>query len=236
MHRSSLLPSRSTSKVASLALFAGLAVAFASATACTMDPVGSAQEEGFAQTPDEGFQPNSEFHRPGQDCMACHGPRGTASPKFVVAGTVFWGRCLDPAGGPDKCARQTADRAEVRIVDRDGIQRCIRTNCAGNFFIEEGKWSRDSPQKRPAFPLLSSVRKVTQEGAAIEQIMAGHISRAGSCNDCHRQAPYWNSAGQVYLVRPLDQLPPSATTEYEACRANPPASVPEEDCEQAPPR
>lgn len=200
--------------------------------ACTMDPVNSAQEAAQEALPDDGPLPNSEFHRPGQDCMACHGPRGGAKAKFLIAGTVFWGVCIDPEGGPDVCQKKTVAGAEVRIFDAASGKRCVRTNCAGNFFIRDGEWAlRDSRSARPQFPLLSSVRKQTSEGAAVTQVMAGHIGRSGSCNDCHRGSPFWNSAGQIYLYRENGQIPASAETENLACQQNPqPSPENEEDC------
>ncbi len=225
----------SAKKLTSFGLALGLVVAASAGAACTMDPVNAAQENAFAQQPDDGFQSDSEFHRPGQDCLVCHGPRGGADSKFLIAGTVFWGRCLDrDSQASEVCAKQTANRAEVRIIDATGTSRCIRTNCAGNFYIREGQWSRASSNARPTFPLLASVRKVTEEGVAVEQRMLGHIGRAGSCNDCHRTEPYWNSVGQVYLYRENDQIPASATSEYERCRAEHPPTSSEEDCLQVP--
>ena len=221
------------SPVATLVLPA--VASLAALLSCTMDPVNAAQESAFAAAEDLGPKENSEFHRPGQDCLACHGPRGNAKPKFSIAGTVFWGTCIDPDAPPDTCIRKTVDNAEVRIVDGENFSRCIRTNCAGNFFIEEGKWASGAPNKKPLFPLLSSVRKVTQEGAAVEQVMSGHIGRSGSCNDCHRTSPFWNSAGQIYLYGKPDQVPASATSEYESCMQNPVAPT-EGECLQQVPR
>lgn len=201
--------------------------------ACTMDPVNSAQEAAQEAQVDEGPIPNSEFHRPGQDCMTCHGPRGSAESKFLIAGTVFWGTCADPKqAGTEVCQRKTAAGVEVRIFDAADGKRCIRTNCAGNFFIREGQWvPRDSSNARPLWPLLSSVRKITSEGAAVTQIMAGHIGRTGSCNDCHRTSPYWNSAGQIFLYRENSQIPASADAEYAACMQSPqPSPAQQEDC------
>lgn len=227
-------PVFSRSQLSAVCLGTSLLLATLFGSACTMDPVNAAQEAAFAAQPDEGFQADSEFHRPGQDCLACHGPRGSAEPKMLIAGTVFWGRCLDPAAGPEACAKQTVNRAEVRLVDARGNLRCIRTNCAGNFYIEEGQWSPASKTSRPLFPMLASVRKVTEEGVPVEQRMLGHIGRAGSCNDCHRTAPYWNSVGQVYLYRENDQIPSSANPEYERCRNEHVPTEPEGDCLQVP--
>lgn len=216
----------------------GLGVALVAAVSvgagCTMDPVGAAREADMERREVPELEPNSEFHRPGQDCIACHGPRGSAKSKFVVAGTVFWSRCLDPEGGPELCNRQGVNRAEVRLIAADDVQRCIRTNCAGNFFIREREWGRGAPDAKPLFPLLTSVRKVTAEGADREKVMAGHIGRTGSCNDCHRVAPFWNSAGQIYLERDIAQVPASAATETQACLDDHPPTPEEEDCPTVP--
>ena len=209
-----------------LALALGLGVT-AGASSCTLDPVAAAQQAAYEDEPDlglDGKAPNTEFHRPGQDCLACHGPRGSAKNKFLVAGTVFWGTCLDPEAGPEKCKRVGVDRAEVRIVSQQGSPHCIHTNCVGNFYVREGFWGRGSKLAKPAYPLLASVRKVSAEGAAYEQIMSGHINRWGSCNECHRTSPYWNSAGQIYLTAANGDIPASADVEAAACVDDHPAT------------
>lgn len=228
--RSSRMPRQPT---LTLCLAASLGLSVLGGASCTLDPVAAAQEAAFEQEEDFGPLPgsNSEYHRPGQDCMACHGPRGSADSKFEVAGTVFWSTCIDPEAGPDECVRTTVDHAEVRLVDGAGTEKCIYTNCAGNFFVRVGKWQPTSPSATPVFPMLSSVRKKTDEGAAREKIMQGHINRWGSCNDCHRTSPYWNSAGQIFLYDEPEQVPASAGVDFEKCKT---VQVSVDDVEQCP--
>lgn len=213
-----LRPRRPTQALA-LAMSLGLSALFAAS--CTLDPVATAQENAYEEATDYGpaDAPNSEFHRPGQDCLACHGPRGSAKSKFEIAGTVFWSTCLDPEASPDKCVRTPVDHAEVRIRDARKSDKCIYTNCAGNFFVRVGKWQPTSLEAKPAYPLLSSVRKVPEEGGEFQMVMQGHISRWGSCNDCHRTSPFWNSAGQIYLTDDPAQVPASANAAYAACQS-----------------
>lgn len=215
--------SRSRRKAAAstgaLALGASLGASVLFGASCTLDPVASAQQAAYEKVEDLGPDnaPNTEYHRPGQDCLACHGPRGSANSKFEIAGTVFWSTCLDPEAGPDKCIRTPVDNAEVRIHDRGTSEKCIFTNCSGNFFVRVGEWLPTAPQATALFPLLASVRKVPEEGGEFQMVMQGHISRWGSCNDCHRTSPYWNSAGQIYLTDDPAQVPASAAVAHEAC-------------------
>jgi hypothetical protein len=120
------------------------------------------------------------LHRPGQPCLVCHGEAGPSSHEFVMAGTVFavQGQS-DPAPG-----------VQVVIEDVTGSFFGITTNEAGNFYITTDQWS-------PTLPALVTISK----GQSFQQ-MNTHISRDGSCADCHTETPGPTSAGPVYLNTP----------------------------------
>jgi hypothetical protein len=109
-----------------------------------------------------GF-PEGEFHRPGQNCTACHREDGEAESQFTVAGTIF-SSPADLTG---------VHNAEVQLTDSVGTTHIARTNCVGNFFVRPTEWS-------PKFPILVRVRKGT---TAVS--MKSVIGREGSCNACH---------------------------------------------------
>jgi hypothetical protein len=205
------------------ASFWGVLAAAALLGSCTMDPVAATAEDLAERTEDQGFKADSEYHRPGQPCGDCHGPRGSADSKFVISGTVYWGTCNSEAN----CSRLTVPNAEVRLRDSRGSVRCVRTNCAGNFFIREGEWQSQTAEP-PLFPLLTTVRKVTDEGQ-IERIMASHVGRANSCNSCHQSPVFWNRVGQIYLVTDNSTIPASARA--QTCPAEEPSPIFESDCE-----
>jgi hypothetical protein len=97
--------------------------------------------------------------RPGEDCLACHNPAGSASAHwFGAAGTV-----VDGAGAP---------LAGVAVSLTDSRSRVVNdvTNWAGNFYFAQ--------ELTP--PLAVSV-----VGEAGERTMA---AATGACNSCHGAA------------------------------------------------
>jgi hypothetical protein len=97
--------------------------------------------------------------RPGEECIACHHPAGSAGEHwFGAAGTVF-----DEAGAP-------AAGVAVTLVDARARQVSDVTNWAGNFYFEQE---------------LTSPLQVTISGAAGERTMA---DATGACNSCHGAA------------------------------------------------
>ena len=183
----------------------------ASLGSCSLFPQDPVHEAAVAAMGDElpGTIPESQYHRPGQPCVVCHSNQGPADLRFVVAGTIFWGRCdCKPgapanAGGCDQAKGKTCDQtpvegAEVRILDSNHRGRCFRTNWAGNFMVPVG-----DPL---AFPFLVSVYK-SFNGNPILRSMGGHVGREGSCAGCHKNPSYQDSPGQIRLVDDNKQIP-----------------------------
>jgi hypothetical protein len=172
-----------------LAALAGLA-------ACSIDPfhpdpVRQAQVDALG--PESPSVDPGPYHRPGQACTLCHGPGGTATPAFTVAGTVL--------ATPDH--PQGAGGVEVLMVDALGSSPpsgSVITNCAGNFYVTSDLWD-------PAFPLRVAV---VYRGTGAQ--MQGHVGRDGSCASCHKAAVGLGSPGPVYVgtVPPVDPSCPAA--------------------------
>lgn len=152
--------------------------AFLLAECTTYDPVHSEAVDALgAEDPNV---PQGEFHRAGQPCTVCHGPKGPASQQFSIAGTVF----------------ATADQkvgvagAQVLLVDSLGSSPpggLLVTNCVGNFYISPDIWD-------PAYPVRVAV--ATPETSAQ---MIGHIGREMSCASCHADPAGPTSPGHIYL-------------------------------------
>jgi hypothetical protein len=130
--------------------------------------------------------PEGPLHRPGQPCLTCHGSSGPSEAEFSLAGTVYtlW-RQDRPMPG-----------AVVRVEDFSGATYLIPTNDAGNFFIPRAVFT-------PKYPV-----RVKVSFADITQQMFTHISRAGSCSDCHVDPPSATSPGRVYIAVNPSELPP----------------------------
>lgn len=118
--------------------------------------------------------PPSEHHRPGQPCVLCHSVAGGASPKLLLGGTIF----------SDQTSFLPVEGAEVVIYDAVGDSYTMKSNCIGNFYLEEG-------DKGPQFPLAAEIRCPTYSpsGEPLESpkvvSMTSWISRDGSCATCH---------------------------------------------------
>jgi hypothetical protein len=139
------------------------------------DPV---HDQGIAALgPEDPAVPVGERHRPGQPCVACHYPEGTAL-AFSFAGTVY--RRND---APDPFAG-----ADVLLTDSAGQTFRARTNCAGNFFVT-------SRQYAPVFPVWTTVRS-----GMIGTDMESVIHRDGSCATCHADPSGPRSAGRVFVT------------------------------------
>ena len=158
--------------VAAVALAAGLTLA-----ACVDE---THEEQVQALGGEMGGVSPGPLHRPGQPCLVCHGEAGPSSHTFVIAGTVYatQGQSAPAAG------------VQVELEDSTGSIVTVTTNEAGNFYIATGEWS-------PIMPIL--VPQIVQ-GQTTQQ-MQTHISRAGSCADCHTLNPGPTSAGPVFLNR-----------------------------------
>src|SRR5262245_45902070 len=83
----------------------------------------------------EGVPP-SQYHRPGQPCVLCHGPYEGADPEMSLAGTIY-ATAAEPVA---------IEGARVLVTDSVGMKVEKSTNCAGNFF-----WTAE--EYAPSFPL-----------------------------------------------------------------------------------
>ena len=156
--------------------------------------IGTTPEEELAD--EQGADPAGEdgpTHRPGQRCLACHGPDySPGDAVFVVAGTVYR-RADDAAGLPG---------AEVEITDDEGRVVTVMTNSAGNFMLSIGEVDEDRQgqgwvglSRAPVFPLRVLVRNGGQE-----QAMRNVIHREGACAACHdRHGKGAASNGKVFV-------------------------------------
>ncbi|HRI65148.1 MAG TPA: hypothetical protein PK156_12955 [Polyangium sp.] len=136
----------------------------------------------------------SEFHRPGQPCVLCHGEYLREGPIMTVAGTIY----AFPAGDNPLPVKGVT----VRLTDAFGEQFEKGTNCAGNFHVTEEEW-------KPAFPLRAELEYPVPEslGSTKRVVMSTRISRDGSCAGCHIGAPNQGSPGWVTCAE-ADLTPP----------------------------
>ena len=145
--------------------------------------------------------PPSEFHRPGQACLLCHGEYLREGPIMTVAGTIY----AFPAGDNPLPVKG----ATVRLIDAFGDQKEAGTNCAGNFFIKADEW-------KPAFPLRAEIEYPVPGSldSTKRVVMSTRISRDGSCAGCHVGAPNQGSPGWVTCAEanPNPPFPPQEPT------------------------
>jgi len=134
--------------------------------------------------------PVGEFHRPGQPCVLCHGEYLRENPIMSVGGTIYAYPTKTPEEKP-----LPVKGAKVKLTDSFGEQYEVGTNCAGNFFIETGKWD-------PAFPIRAEIEYPVP--GALEStkrvVMSTRISRDGSCAGCHTANPTQGSPGYVFCA------------------------------------
>jgi hypothetical protein len=109
-------------------------------------------------------------HRPGQPCLTCHGGDGPGEPDFELAGTVYE---MDGQGRPD--TSRGAPGVTVALVDAQGNRYATETNSAGNFYVQEGRFS-------PVYPVYVTLERAGR----VASTMKTRIGRRGSCADCHR--------------------------------------------------
>jgi hypothetical protein len=215
----------------------GPALLALSVGSCATDTVHSGAVSALESLGEGPYGDNNSRHRPGQPCLTCHGFQGPSASRFAAAGTVYWGTCNPPLGEKDPaktrakwCQLTPASGAEVRIRDAGGGTKCFVTNCAGNFYVRDTDFGSSSSQFLK-FPLLVNVGKIgTVAGVKTPYIksMYGHIGRAGSCADCHRQENFADSPGQVYLISDIHSLPstsqPDEFKSPKSCKDAPPPS------------
>lgn len=140
--------------------------------------------------PEQSGVPEGEFHRYGQPCLACHSGYVGEDP-MVVAGTVFATPIDDiPVEG-----------ARVELTDAAGSKIVKSTNCAGNFYVEEGEWE-------PVFPLRAVVECTLPDGRVRRNVMGTRINRDGSCASCHaNEAPSQLGPGRVFCTDEVLEVP-----------------------------
>jgi hypothetical protein len=144
--------------------------AAAGAAGCT-NPVVDARVDALGDEV-SGVDP-SEYHRPGQPCLLCHGVYGGADPEMSVGGTIF---ATLPQGDTKP---YPAPSVEVTVFDSLGSYKKATTNCMGNFYIAKKDWD-------PGYPIGAEI--LCQNGRRKQ--MLGRISRNGSCGYCHQYNEY----------------------------------------------
>ena len=129
--------------------------------------------------------PPSEFHRPGQPCVTCHGEYAADSPILAVGGTIM-STPFNPV---------PVQGVLVRLTDAKGTVVEKTTNCIGNFQVLADEWT-------PAFPLRAEIECPTgDEDKPIRRFVMGtRITRDGSCAGCHIGPPSQNSPGWIYCA------------------------------------
>jgi hypothetical protein len=143
--------------------------------------------------------PPSEFHRPGQPCVLCHGEYLRETPIMSVGGTIY--------AVPTKDAEKPlpVKGVTVKMTDSFGEQYEVGTNCAGNFYVAADAW-------QPAFPLRAEIEYEVPGslGSTKRVVMSTRISRDGSCAGCHVGPPNQGSPGWVYCAeaQPTPPFPP----------------------------
>lgn len=136
---------------------------------------GTADEAALG---DVDHRPTGDEHRPGQPCLVCHGIEYTPGDEvFELAGTIY--ETIDAESGMND--------VDVIIEDADGREIRLRSNRAGNFYLEEGETIR--------FPLHVAIERGEER-----MEMRSPILREGSCAHCHtKDGPNESSVGRVFL-------------------------------------
>jgi len=153
--------------------------------------------------------PPSEFHRPGQPCLLCHGEYLRDEPVMTVAGTIY---SVPTAATTDKPV--PVKGVTVKLTDSFGESYTAGTNCAGNFFVTKQQWI-------PAFPLRAEIEYTVPGSLDTTKrvVMSTRISRDGSCAGCHSGPPNQGSPGWVTCAE--EQPDPPFPPEESACPGAP---------------
>jgi hypothetical protein len=149
-----------------------------------------------------GVQP-SEYHRPGQPCLDCHGVYGGASPRMSIAGTIF--------AAPIEKLPTPVEDVNIVITDAFGSKNGAsptqppppkKTNCVGNFFFSTDDFD-------PGFPLEAKIECPMAPGSmnTNARYMSSRVSREGSCGTCHQGARTQGSPGWIFCVDDPAQSP-----------------------------
>jgi hypothetical protein len=89
--------------------------------------------------------------------------------------------------------------AKVTITDSTGQKKSAKTNCAGNFYIEEADFT-------PVYPVRVEIECTTPAGFSgvtetYRNVMGTRVNRDGSCAGCHDNEPAsQNGPGRVYCM------------------------------------
>lgn len=153
-----------------------LAMAAAPLAAGCGDPVHDALVD--AQGPESATVKRGPLHRPGQPCLVCHDGSGPGRMVFSVAGTAY----------EHETSKAALAGGTVELVDASGATHLARTNCVGNFFVQQVDWD-------PMFPL-----HVTLVYGALNAKMTTHIGRDGGCASCHSGVVGPATRSQVWLA------------------------------------
>lgn len=202
------LPARAKNWLHARVLPLSVCAALASiGSSCNLDPVHRAGVNGLGPENADLYEPNSEFHRPGEPCALCHSDKGPAESQFVLAGTIFW--------GPDNY-NDRVDNAYVRILDANKRKKCFVTNCNGNFFVRKEDFSNIT------FPLLVSVERTVEpnknESTLVIRRMSSHIGREASCAVCHIQGLRdFASPGQIRMFNSADEFKKANVKTFPNC-------------------
>jgi len=142
-----------------------LVVLVAGGSVSCFDPVHAADVDALGPER-KGVRPGPN-HRPGQNCLTCHGGEGPGSPDFSIAGTVY-----SAVGVQEPLADVT-----VVLQDANHETRSTKSNEVGNFYLTTTSWS-------PTFPVAVQLRdpRADQNGV---QPMNSPIGRNGGCAFCH---------------------------------------------------
>jgi len=137
----------------------------ASGSASCFDPVHS--DEVDALGPERhGVLPGPN-HRPGQNCLTCHGGRGPGSPEFSIAGTIYSARgVLEPLAS-----------VTVSLQDASGATRDAVSNEVGNFYVTSASWS-------PIYPVQVALHDRRADEMGVKE-MVTPIGSNGGCTFCH---------------------------------------------------
>jgi len=142
--------------------------------------------------------PESEFHRPGQPCVVCHGEYESDSPLLSIGGTVF--------GLKDAKSPTPVEGAIVILTDGAGQTRTKATNCIGNFMFTEDEWT-------PVFPIHAEIDcPLPDDPAKFRRVSMGtRITRDGSCAGCHFGRQTLDSPGWIYCSEQGEDYSVSST-------------------------
>lgn len=131
----------------------------------------------------------SEFHRPGQPCVLCHGEYERQGPIMAIGGTIF----------ATKAQATPVEGAEILLTDANGTSppNPVMSNCIGNFFVDADDWT-------PAYPLHAEIICPDPDSPDEPRrlVMGTRIARDGSCAGCHFDRPgaHKDSPGWIYCA------------------------------------